>query len=168
MRTHRKINQQRKHCNQLLCKWNLWKEKRHHVDSKAGHPTPIDRKNTNKGNVMTKLVNILFWGHPWDLKNVLVKFYVWQVFLRLEMSRIGSKIMGDMLRGQWGWWEDNMLWQNGEKILGDNGFWRQWWRDIMKCCWGDDEGHWATRRCKMMPSNAKEMSLGCWVTLKKC
>jgi hypothetical protein len=86
------------------------------------------------------------------------------------MSCIGSKIMGDVFRGQWGWWEDNMPWQNGEMMLGDIKrqnvlIWRRWWGDVMKC-WGDDEGHWATRRCKRMPSNAKEMSLGCWVTLK--
>jgi hypothetical protein len=36
----------------------------HHVNNKIGHPTPIDKKNTNKGNVVAKDANILFyWGH---------------------------------------------------------------------------------------------------------
>jgi hypothetical protein len=50
-----------RHCNQLPCKWNFWKKKCHHIDNTVGHPTCIDIKNTNKGDVVTKVINILFF-----------------------------------------------------------------------------------------------------------
>jgi translation initiation factor 1 (eIF-1/SUI1) len=62
MPTHRKKIDKGNIATNCLVNETFEKKKCHHVNNKVGQSTPIDRESTNKGNVVTKVANIPFFG----------------------------------------------------------------------------------------------------------